>query len=98
MKFYDDSGLNPEISSQVHSKFYETFQHTSIKEAEILLAGTEELEVNGSIVADTLDTGYGANELWDMNQHVLTTSNVTFNNVTVSECIVFSSGGIMCST
>lgn len=36
----------------------------------------------GAVVALTLDTGFGANELYDMDQHVLTSSNVTFGNVT----------------
>jgi len=35
-----------------------------------------------AITAPTLDTGFGANELYDMNQHVLTTSDVSFNSVT----------------
>ena len=40
----------------------------------------------------TVDTGYGANELWDMDQHVLKASDVTFvhvnatGNVTIGGC------------
>ena len=45
----------------------------------------------------TIDTGQGDNELYDMNQNVETTSNVTFNNVTITECLLFESGGKICS-
>lgn len=34
------------------------------------------------VTTDTLDTGQGANELYDMDQNVLTTSNVIFANAT----------------
>ncbi len=36
---------------------------------------------DGTVVASTIDTGYGANELWDMNQHVKTDSAVTFATI-----------------
>jgi len=36
-----------------------------------------------NITADTLDTGHGANELYDMDQDVLTTSGVTFQNISI---------------
>ncbi|MCF7906983.1 hypothetical protein K9K85_01735 [Patescibacteria group bacterium] len=36
------------------------------------------LAVNGAITGATLDTGQGANELYDMNQNVLTTSSPDF--------------------
>ena len=39
------------------------------------------ISASGAIVAATLDTGQGANELYDMNQNVLTTSAVTFTTV-----------------
>ena len=32
----------------------------------------------------TVNTGQGANELYDMNQNVKTYSNVTFNNLTIN--------------
>ena len=38
----------------------------------------------GAITAVTLNTGQGANELYDMNQNVLTTSNPTFNDLTIT--------------
>ena len=41
----------------------------------------------GAASATTLDTGQGANELYDMNQNVQTTDNVTFNSVTAGEFI-----------
>jgi len=43
----------------------------------------------GVASATSLDTGFGANELYDMDQHVLTTSDVVFNTVTaeiISPC------------
>jgi len=48
-----------------------------------------EAHIAGKILAEaatftTVDTGQGANELFDMNQNVLTTSNVQFNNITGS--------------
>ena len=42
------------------------------------------LTVTGAIAGATLDTGQGANELYDMDQNVLTTSTVTFGTVAVS--------------
>jgi hypothetical protein len=36
------------------------------------------------VTTDTLDTGQGANELYDMDQNVLTTSNVIFANATTT--------------
>jgi len=60
----------------------------------------------GAVTFATVDTGQGANELYDMDQNVKTDSNVTFGNITatgtvtaeefhtefVSASIVFSSG------
>ena len=40
----------------------------------------------------TLDTGQGANELYDMDQNVLTTSSPTFDDVTVSDEVTI--GGV----
>jgi len=39
------------------------------------------LTVSGAIVSATLDTGQGANELYDMDQNVLTSSAVTFATI-----------------
>ena len=38
----------------------------------------------GAVYATTLDTGQGANELYDMNQNVLTTSSPTFAGLTMT--------------
>ena len=48
----------------------------------------------GSLI--TLDTGQGANELYDMNQNVLTTSDVTFDNITASDGVTL--GGVRRTT
>tara|TARA_B110000977_G_scaffold3634_1_gene5016 strand:+ start:1807 stop:2862 length:1056 start_codon:yes stop_codon:yes gene_type:complete len=40
-----------------------------------------------TLIASTLDTGQGANQLYDMNQNVTNTSNVTFGNVTGNSII-----------
>lgn len=39
------------------------------------------LHVNGNFYATTVNTGFGNNELYAMNQNVRTSDNVTFNNV-----------------
>ena len=39
---------------------------------------------SGAVTSLTLDTGLGANELYDMDQHVLTTSAVTFKDLTLT--------------
>jgi hypothetical protein len=46
----------------------------------------------GALSCASLDTGQGANELYDMNQNVKTDSDVTFNNVyaTAGQVIGFS--------
>lgn len=55
------------------------------------------LTTTGTPTFATVDTGQGANELYDMDQNVLTSSNVVFVNVTSIECITFDSGGKICS-
>ncbi|MFC1566414.1 tail fiber domain-containing protein [bacterium] len=52
---------------------------------------TEFLHVEGNIKAATLNTGEGDNELYDMNQNVLTTSEPTFSNLTITQEINVSS-------
>ena len=44
---------------------------------------TEFIETGDSATLATLDTGQGANELYDMNQNVQTTNNVQFQNITI---------------
>ena len=42
-----------------------------------------------TLTATTLDTGQGANELYDMNQNVLTTSGVTHDKLTATTGVLF---------
>lgn len=46
------------------------------------LTVAETIDVNGVVTVGKLDTGYGQNELFDMDQHVLTTSAVSFTGLT----------------
>ena len=47
--------------------------------------GDGEVTVTGGIVANTINTGQGANELYDMDQNVKTTSAPTFADLTISD-------------
>jgi len=49
----------------------------------------------GATTVTSIDTGYGANELWDMDQHVLTSSAVTFAGVTSSNTIFAGADGVI---
>lgn len=42
------------------------------------------MDASGAATATTLNTGQGANELYDMDQNVLTTSDVTFDSIDVA--------------
>ncbi len=53
---------------------------------------------NDGLIVDTLDTGQGANELYDMDQNVLTTSDVTFNSLTLTTDLSVANGGTGAST
>jgi hypothetical protein len=53
---------------------------------------TGDLDVSGAIAGATLDTGQGANELYDMDQNVLTTSLPTFDTVNATYGIGASTG------
>jgi len=44
LRFYDATGLDPELSKHIHSKFYETFKEGDRKTSEILLCGPEVLK------------------------------------------------------
>lgn len=44
-----------------------------------------EAGASGAITVDTIDTGQGANEVYDMDQNVLTTSTPTFSTLTVAD-------------
>lgn len=50
------------------------------------------LHVNGDFYGTTVNTGYGNNELYAMNQNVRTTDNVTFNRVDISDYGTASGG------
>jgi len=43
--------------------------------------------VNANLAVNTIDTGQGDNNLYDMNQNVLITSNVTFADITATDDI-----------
>jgi hypothetical protein len=51
------------------------------------------LAVGGAITGTTLDTGQGANELFDMDQNVLTTSSPTFVALTITTAGTISATG-----
>jgi hypothetical protein len=53
-------------------------------DGDLLQLSTNSLVVAGAITSTTLNTGHGANNLYAMDQDVLTTSNVTFNGATAS--------------
>ena len=44
----------------------------------------QHLTTTSAVTFATVDTGQGANELYDMNQNVLTSSDVTFNDIVVA--------------
>lgn len=48
----------------------------------------------GALNSATLDTGQGVNELYDMDQNVLTTSNVNFGDVTLGGTLSLSRVGV----
>ena len=50
----------------------------------IFQGATERLDALGNTVFTTVDTGQGANELYDMDQNVLQASSPTFSNLTLS--------------
>lgn len=45
----------------------------------------QDLNTTSAVTFDTVNTGQGANELYDMNQNVLISSNVKFENITGTE-------------
>tara|TARA_R100001244_G_scaffold81089_1_gene63322 strand:+ start:604 stop:1482 length:879 start_codon:yes stop_codon:yes gene_type:complete len=51
--------------------------------------GSSTITTTGAIAGATLDTGQGANELYDMNQNVLTTSGVTHDKLTATTGVLF---------
>ena len=53
----------------------------------------QDLNTTDAVTFTTVNTGQGANELYDMDQNVLTSSDVEFENVTVDDKMVMSNGG-----
>ena len=53
--------------------------------SDITYMSGSKITLDGAIVATTLDTGQGANELYDMDQNVTTTSAVTFTTVNTGQ-------------
>ena len=77
------------VPGTISSSFLEVQNH---------ITSSGNLFVSGNVSASTatfltVDTGQGANELYSMNQNVLTTSNVQFNNITGSG--ISASGNIL---
>ncbi|MFC1771520.1 tail fiber domain-containing protein [Candidatus Margulisiibacteriota bacterium] len=84
--------IDTRVEEPVYSWFYEAPSGETETELMTLNMATgrlgightnpgSKLTVSGGISATTLDTGYGANELWDMDQHVKTTSAVSFATI-----------------
>ena len=55
----------------------------SIGDTQLAYNTGQHLTTGSAVTFATVDTGQGANELYDMNQNVLTTSNVTFGDIIV---------------
>jgi len=77
-----------------HLRFYAgaatTVKMSLESDGDVVMTGN--LSGVGALSCASLDTGQGANELYDMNQNVKTDSDVTFNNVyaTAGQVIGFS--------
>ena len=52
----------------------------------------QDLNTTNAASFTSLNTGQGANELYDMNQNVQTTDDVTFNNVSITDNITIANG------
>lgn len=48
----------------------------------------QSLNTDSAVVFSTINTGQGANKLYDMNQNVTTSSNVTFNSITTDNVAI----------
>ena len=60
--------------------------------------GSSTITTTGALAAATLDTGQGANELYDMNQNVKTDSDVTFASLTAIGNTTIGTCATDCST
>ena len=54
----------------------------------------QDLNTTNAPTFTAINTGEGENELYDMNQNVLTSSTVEFENVTVDDTLDMSNGGV----
>lgn len=67
-----------------------TINNTTLAGTEVTIAGaTGNVTFSAAIASTTLDTGQGANELYDMDQNVQTTDAPTFTGVTLNGNISF---------
>jgi len=64
----------------------------------ITFTAPQDLHTSSAFTVATLDTGQGANELYDMDQNVLTTSDPTFNSLTLTTALSETNGGTGFST
>ena len=63
---------------------------------EFTVAGGTALTQDAGGLSVTTDAIGDTQLAFDTGQHLTTTSNPTFNNVTISDCVVFSNGAKMC--
>jgi len=78
IRVFDSSGdsfqdLSSSLGEEINTKLLIVSGNTTLGDAI-----TDTITINGVVTAPTLDTGQGANELYDMDQNVLTTSSPTF--------------------
>ncbi|GAF75866.1 unnamed protein product, partial [marine sediment metagenome] len=55
----------------------------------------QDVTSDAAVTLASLDTGFGANELYDMDQHVLEASGVTFATLTLTDALDLSDGAII---
>jgi hypothetical protein len=80
-KRVDTWGNGLEYSTQTAAVDYNT---TNLKITSNELDTIQSIATDAAMTLATLDTGQGANELYDMDQNVLTTSDVTFNAAVIT--------------
>ena len=84
------SNWNDSYSWGNHSGLYALVSHTHY----FNYSGYDnDLNTTDSPTFVTIDTGEGANELFDMDQNVMTSSDVEFENLTVDDTLDMSNGG-----
>ncbi len=70
----------------------------SIGDTQLAFNTGQHLTTSSNVTFATVDTGQGANELYDMDQNVLTTSLVTFDTLTLTNDLTVANGGTGAST